>query len=148
VLETVKKLGWAPDVIHCHGWFSGLVPIYAKKSYKDNPLFTDSKVVVSIYNEVFEEKFNKEFAKKIKYDGINVKDLAYLKDPNYVNLMKLAVDYADGVVYGDETINPELQSYVKKSGKPILEYQDMETYQDAYSEFYDKILVEESVASR
>ena len=148
VLETVKKLGWAPDIIHCHGWFSSLVPVYAKKSYKDNPLFTESKVVVSIYNEDFQEKFNAEFAKKVKYDGINVKDLAYLKEPNYVNLIKLAVDYADGVIYGDETINPELKEYAEKSGKPILEYQDMENYQDVYSEFYDKILVEESVASR
>jgi starch synthase len=148
VLETVKKLGWAPDIIHCHGWFSSLVPVYAKKSYKDNPLFTESRVVVSIYNEEFQDKFNAGFAKKVKYDGINVKDLAYLKEPNYVNLIKLAVDYADGVIYGDETINPELQEYAEKSGKPILEYQDMENYRDTYSEFYDKILVEESVASR
>jgi starch synthase len=148
VLETVKKLGWAPDIIHCHGWFSSLVPVYAKKSYKDNPLFTESKVVVSIYNEDFEEGFNTEFTKKVKYDGINVKDLAYLKEPNYVNLVKLAVDFADGIIYGDETINPELKEYAENSGKPVLEYQDMESYQDAYSEFYDKILVEESVASR
>jgi len=148
VLETVKKLGWAPDVIHCHGWFSSLVPIYVKKSYKDNPLFTESKVVISIYNEDFEEEFSAEFPKKIKYDGIAVKDLAYLKKPNYVNLMKLAIDYADGVIFGDEKINPELKAYAEKSGKVLLEYQDMDHYQDAFSEFYDKVLVEESVSSR
>lgn len=147
VLETVKKLGWAPDIIHCHGWFSGLVPLYAKKSYRDNPLFTDSKVVVSLYNEEFKEDFSAEFSKKAKYDGITAKDLTYLKKPNYVNLMKLAIDFADGVVLGDEKINPELQSYLDDSGKPVLEYHDMDHYIDAYSEFYDKILVEESVAT-
>jgi starch synthase len=148
VLETVKKLGWAPDIIHCHGWFSSLVPIYAKKSYKDNPLFTDSKVVISLYDEEFTEDFHPEFGKKIKYDGISVKDLAYLKKPNYVSLMKMAVDYSDGVIYGDKNINAELKAYVEKSGKPILEHQEMDHYIGAFSEFYDKVLLEESVVSR
>lgn len=147
VLETVKKLGWAPDVIHCHGWFSSLVPIYVKKSYKDNPLFTDSKVVISIYDEDFPEEFSADFTKKIKYDGISVKDLAYLKKANYVNLMKLAIDHSDGVIQGEEKIHPELKSYAEKSGKSFLEYHDPEHYIDAFSEFYDKILMEESVAS-
>lgn len=148
VLETVKKLGWAPDIIHCHGWFASLVPIYVKKSYKDNPLFHESRVVISVYNEDFTEDFSPDFGKKVKYDGISVKDLAYLKKPNYVNLMKLAIDFSDGVIYGDKQINPELKSYAEKSGKPIVEYQDMDHYIDAFSEFYDKILMEESVATR
>jgi len=148
VLETVKKLGWAPDIIHCHGWFASLVPIYVKKSYKDNPLFTDSKVVISLYDEEFPEDFHPEFGKKIKYDGIAIKDLAYFKKPNYVSLMKLAVDYSDGVIYGDPNISQELKSYVAKSGKPVLEHQEMDRYIDAFSDFYDKVLVEESVTSR
>jgi len=148
VLETVKKLGWAPDIIHCHGWFSSLVPIYVKKSYKDNPLFTDSKVVISLYDEEFNEDFDSGFTKKIKYDGIALKDLTYLKKPNYVNLLKMAIDFSDGVIYGDEKVHPELKSYVEKSEKPTLEFQDMENYIDKFSEFYDKILLEESVTSR
>ena len=148
VLETVKKLGWAPDVIHCHGWFSSLVPIYVKKAYKDNPLFTDSKVVVSIYDEEFKEDFSPDFAKKVKYDGITTKDLAYLKKPNYVNLMKMAVDFSDGVVIGNEKINSELKTYLDKSDKPVLEYHDMDHYIDACSDFYDRILMEESVTSK
>jgi starch synthase len=148
VLETVKKLGWAPDIIHCHGWFSSLVPIYAKKSYKDNPLFTESKVVISIYNEEFQENFNPDFAKKIKYDGITAKDLTYLKKPNYVNLMKMAIDFADGVILGDEKIHPELHDYLDQVEVPVLEFHDMDQYIDAFSDFYDKILMEETVASR
>ena len=38
VLETVKKLRWAPDIIHCHGWISHILPAYLKKAYKDDPL--------------------------------------------------------------------------------------------------------------
>ena len=147
VLETVKKLGWAPDIIHCHGWFSSLVPIYVKKSYKDNPLFTDSKVVISLYNDHFNEEFSAEFSKKVKYDGISTKDLTYLKKPNYVSVMKMAIDFSDGVILGDKDIHPELKSYLDKSGKPVLEYQDMDHYLDSFSDFYEKIMVEESVAS-
>lgn len=148
VLETVKKLGWAPDVIHCHGWFASLVPIYVKKSYKDNPLFTDSKVVISLYDEEFNEDFHPDFPKKIKYDGITVKDLAYFKKPNYVSLMKMAVDHSDGIILGDKNINKEVKGYAEKSGKPVLAYQEMERYIDAFSGFYDKVLEEVPVASR
>ena len=104
-------------------------------------------MVLSIYNEDFKEEFHPDFPKKAKYDGISAKDLAYLKKPNYVNLMKLAIDFADGVIFGDEKIHPELQGYLDKAGKPVLEYHDKESYIDAFSEFYDRILVEETVAS-
>ena len=147
VLETVKKLGWAPDIIHCHGWFSSLVPIYVKKSYKDNPLFTESKVVVSLYDDYFDEEFSSDFSRKIKYDGITSKDLTYLKKPNYVNVLKMAIDFSDGVIIGNENIHPEVESYLGKSGKPVLEYQDMDHYLDSFSEFYEKIMIEESIAS-
>jgi starch synthase len=62
VIETVKKLGWSPDIIHCHGWLASLVPLYIKKAYKDNPLFTDTKVIFSIYDDDFKDTLNKDFA--------------------------------------------------------------------------------------
>lgn len=146
VLETVKKLGWGPDIIHCHGWFTSLVPLYVKKSYRDNPLFSETKVVISVYDDGFKEEMPADMAKKIKYDGITKQDLAYYKKVNYVNLIKAAVEYSDGVVVGSPEINGELKSFLDKSGKPILGYQAPESYIDAYSGFYDKILVEEPVA--
>lgn len=148
VLETVKKLGWGPDIIHCHGWFTSFLPLYVKKSYRDNPLFSDTKVVISVYDDEFKDEFSTDITKKIKYDGITNKDLAYYKKSNYVNLIKAAVEYSDGVIVGSPKINKELRDYLGKSGKPLLEYQDESTYVDAYSDFYDKVLVEESVSSR
>lgn len=142
VIETVKKLGWAPDLVHCHGWMTSLVPIYMKRSYIDNPLFNESKVVVSVYDDEFTEKMHADFAKKIKYDGITNKDLEHYKNPNYVNLIKSSVDFADAIIKGSEKINPEVEEYIKSSGKPVLEYQTEETYIDAYSDFYDQILAD------
>lgn len=148
VLETVKKLGWAPDIIHCHGWFTSLIPLYVKKSYRDNPLFSETKVVISIYDDDFKEEMHSDISKKIKYDGITKQDLAYYKKTNFVNLIKAAVEYSDGVIIGSQKINKEILEYIGKTGKPVLDYQGDEQYLEVFSDFYDKILIEESVVSR
>jgi starch synthase len=145
VLETVKKLGWGPDVVHCHGWITSLVPLFIKRAYKDNPLFTETKVIYSIYDDHFDDTLNKDFIGKLKVDGISTKDLKHYKTPNYVNMIKAAVDFSDGIIFGSPDIHPELRKYVKESGKPHLEFQPMEKYIEAYSSFYDEILVNESV---
>jgi len=145
VLETVKKLGWGPDIVHCHGWMTSLVPLYIKRAYKDNPLFTDTKVIFSIYDDDFIETMSKNFLNKVKLDGITPKDLKHYKTPNYVNMMKAAIDFSDGVIYGSQQINHELVKYLNEVDKPVLEYHPMETYIDAYSEFYDEILIDQSV---
>ncbi len=148
VLETVKKLGWGPDIVHCHGWFTSLVPLYLKKSYKVNPLFVDTKVVMSIYDDDFSEEFRGDFGKRLKYDGITNKDLAYYKKANYVNVIKAAIEFSDAVIIGSEKINPEIKDHLKKINKPVLAYQDQDSYIDAYSDLYDRMLVEEPVISR
>jgi starch synthase len=148
VLETVKKLGWGPDVVHCHGWISSLVPLYVKKAYKDNPLFSDTKVVYSIYNDGFDETIAAEMSKKVKLEGVTEKDLTHYKKPSYVSLIKAAIDFSDALVLGDKEINPEIMDYLEKSGKPYLGYHDEESYVAAYDEFYDKVLQEEAVETK
>jgi starch synthase len=143
VLETVKKLSWGPDIVHCHGWMTSLLPLYIKTAFKDNPLFNESKVIVSVYNDDFSESLNADFGTKLKLNGISAKDLKHYKSPTYVNIMKAAIDHADGLIIGSPELNPELQSYVNESGKPILEHQSMENYIDAYSDFYEEVLVDE-----
>jgi len=141
VLETVIKLRWAPDLIHCHGWLTSLVPLYIKKYYYNDPLFRNSKVVYSVYNDDFKNKLSSDFNEKILLDGINKEDVAAINDPTYLNVNKLAVDYSDGVIQGIEKINPDVKEYIKKSesGKLFLDYQPKESYIDAYNEFYDKV---------
>lgn len=140
VIETVKKLGWAPDVIHCHGWFTGLIPLYIKKAFTEDPLFAETKVIFTIYEEEFTKALNKKIIDKAIIDGVSKKELKHLEDATYVNLMKLAIDHADGISFGSEKINDELIKYSKKSGKPILEFKGEAEYADAYNEFYDLVL--------
>ena len=146
VIETVKKLGWGPDIIHCHGWMTSLVPIYVKKAFYENPLFTETKVIISLYDDDFTDPMNKNFTEKVKLTGINNKDLKHYKVPTFVNLMKSAIDFSDGVIIGSPSINTELMDYLKSSDKPFLEFQPMDRYIDAFSDFYDEILVTEPVS--
>lgn len=142
VIETVKKLQWSPDLIHCHGWFASLIPLYIKKYYNDEPLFMDSQVVTSIYDEAFDKPLNKRLKDKLTWDGISADDLEVIDEPDYENLMKLSINFSDGIVFGSKTINSNVEKYVKKSGLPYIDYQPVESYIDVYSEFYDKILSE------
>ena len=140
VIETVRKLNWSPDIIHCNGWMTSLMPVFIKRAFKDNPLFNESKIIYSVYNDGFDGVLRSGFDKKMKLPGITVKDLKYYKEPSFVNLTKAAIDYSDGVIIGSETINPEIAEYLKSCNKPLLEYQSPENYADAYNAFYDTIL--------
>lgn len=140
VLETVKKLGWAPDIIHCHGWITNLIPLYIKKAYKDDPIFANSRVVYSIYNDEFEGSLRKQYGKKLMLDGIAAADVKGVEAPTFVNISKAAINYADAVIVGEETINADLEKHIKKINKPVLTFQPKETYINAYSDFYDEVL--------
>jgi starch synthase len=136
VIETVKKLNWAPDIIHVHGWLASLLPLYLKEYYKDEPLFKDSKVVTSVYAQSFEGTLNKALKDKVKFDEIDDGHLKNLKLPDYVSLMKTAIDFSDGLIIGSQTIPEELNNYIDKIQKPVLEYQFPEAFAEAYTEFY------------
>ena len=139
VIETVKKLNWPPDIIHCNGWMTSMVPLFIKRVFKDNPLFSDSKVVYSIYDDDFEGSFRNGMDKKLKMPGIVPKELTWLKKPTFVNVEKTALDFSDAIVFASKNINPEVEEYARSLGKPILEYPGEENYVDAYNDFYDKI---------
>jgi starch synthase len=139
VLETVKKLRWSPHVIHCHGWFSALLPIFLKKNYKDDPLLTKTKIIVSLYDEGFEDTLDIKLKKKILIGSIKNKDVELLSEPTYNNLMQLAISHADGIILGNPNVNKQLEKYTRSLKKPLLTYQEKD-YVDTYNMFYSKIL--------
>lgn len=144
VLETIKKLNWRPAVIQCNGWFSCLLPFYIKRTdYKNNPLFSTSKVVISLIDDDFGGMLQDSFAKKLKTDGGTLKDWKMYKEASYLNYMKAAISYADGVVAASDKVNPELISYVKELKKPFIEYASREEQYPLINALYDKILINE-----
>lgn len=145
VLETVKKLGWVPDIIHCHGWMTSLIPLYIKTSYKKEPIFENSKVVFSLYNNEFKPALNKNFAKKAMMDGISDEAIADYSETSFNGLNIAAMNASDAVIKASENVNKELESHFTGMSKPTLDYQSPEEYVEAYSDFYDEILAQEEV---
>lgn len=141
VLETVRKLNWAPTVVHCMGWMSAVAPIYLKKVFNDDPLFRDVKVVVTLCNDRFARPLAASFAEKIANEGVKDKKLAALAVPSYENLYRFVIDYADGIVVASADADKELVEYARSSGKPMLDYRrpDEEDFFDNYNRFYEEL---------
>ena len=140
-METVIKLRWDPDVIHCHGWITALTPLYLKHIYHDDPTFQRAKIVYSLYEDDFSMPFDARLAEKLRLDGILPEDVAGIdgKPVDYVALTKLAIDNSNGIIQYGKNINPEILNYAKECGKPFLPYQEEDKYIDAYAEFYKSL---------
>ncbi|MEG1634482.1 MAG: glycogen/starch synthase [Rikenellaceae bacterium] len=143
IIETASKLRWSPDIVHCHGWFSAIMPVYIKRLYSDNPLFAHSKIIISLYADSFTGSMNENFASKLQSEGVKHEELNILQDPTHENLLKFAIQYADGVVITDKDVNPSIIEFAKGSGTKVLEITDEENYAESYASFYDSILLPE-----
>ncbi|MCD8202642.1 MAG: glycogen/starch synthase [Prevotella sp.] len=140
VLETVKKLRWAPDIIHCQGWMCSVIPLYIKTAYHDEPSFATTKVVTSIFSEELHENLGANFRKSIEYKNVKASLLdKYSKDFRFPELQKLAVDYSDGIVCVGDKVNPELVKHATKKGIPLIDNPVDERLGDILVDFYDKI---------
>lgn len=134
VVETVKKLNWAPDIIHVHGWMASLVPLYLREYYKNDPLFSESKIVTSIYSADSDGSFGDQATEKIKFDAIAEEKLNSI--PETAGLVKLAIENSDGIIVGSEILSDEIQKLTESTDVPVLEFQTPDEYKEAYTNFY------------
>lgn len=141
VLETVKKFGWPPNLIHCHGWMTSLIPLYLKTAYKNEPLFQQSKTIYSAYQPGHEADLGESFLKKAEINNLTPEDLKAYKDGAH----RGAATFADALIKGSADLDKDLEKFIDKLDKPVLEHQG-EDYLDAYLEFYGTLLSEEETA--
>lgn len=145
VLETVKKLGWVPDVIHCHGWFSALMPLYLKKFYHDDPHFSSTKIVTSLYSDRFDGELSKKLFKKLQYDNFAADDINGLKKPDYLNLMKNAISHSDAVVMADDELDETLAMHIEATNTPFMPKPSDGSFVADYSNLYERVAAESSI---
>jgi starch synthase len=145
VLETVKKLGWIPDVVHCHGWMTALMPVYLKSVYQNDPHFSNLKVIYSVYNQVLKGAFPKNFKKKLEFDEIPVEKLDLSDKVTTNDLNILGINWSDAITIGSEKIDEEVKKIIDSSGKSTLEFTNEENLITAHQDFYDKVLSENGV---
>ncbi|MCH2225679.1 MAG: glycogen/starch synthase [Crocinitomicaceae bacterium] len=140
VLETVKKLGWQPDVIHCNGWMTALMALYVKKLYKDEPHFANTKVIYNIYNEGFNNNWDPRFAEKLKFDGFADDITIDFKEPSLENITKAITKYVDGISVGSEELSPELRAVFDAAECPKLDWVAEENQLKETQDFLDKVI--------
>jgi starch synthase len=140
VIETVRKLGWSPDVIHCQGWFTSLVPMYIKKLYSEDPLFENTKVIYSVFDNGYKGKLSETIIDKLLFEDLKANDLSGLKNLNINALNKFAISYSDAIVQASEKINKSVLSSIEDSGKPFLDFPGDEEYEKEYLNFYENFI--------
>lgn len=141
-LETVRKFGWAPDIIHCFGWMTSLIPMYLKTTYKDDPIFANTKVIYSVFKNEFNDKLKNDFATKLAIsEEISKKHIDMFKGGDNTSLLIGGLEYADGLVVGD-SLDEKVTSHLKKAkGKQVLHIDSNEEKPvDIFGEFYQNIL--------
>ena len=140
VVETVKKLNWVPDIIHVHGWMASMLPVYMKHYYKDEALFSDTKIVTSVYGQSFDGTLDQEMINKVKFDNIPEDAIKELETPNYDHLIMAAVKHSDGVIIASEAVSASLTKFIESSGKPFLPFAPKDKFAEAYTQFYKTML--------
>lgn len=147
VLETVKKLGWQPDVIHCHGWLGMMMPLYLKKVYNRDPHFANTKVVLSFYDLGFNDHFDDQLAEKLKFDGIDEEIASEIGDTTFENVLNTAVKYSDGITVLSEQISDVCQKIFDEATCAKLEFVPEEHQSKQLSDFFDRVINEEVLVS-
>ena len=140
VVETVKKLNWVPDIIHVHGWMASMLPVYMKHFYKDEALFSETKIVTSVYGQSFDGNLDAEMINKIKFDQIPSEAISDLELPNYENLIKTSIAHSDAVIIASENLSSSLTKFIESSKKPFLPFAPKDKFAEAYTTFYKKML--------
>ena len=140
VVETVKKLNWVPDIIHVHGWMAAMLPIYLKHYYKDEALFSDTKIITSVYSQSFEGTLNPEMINKVKYDGVPKASISYLENPDYENIIKASINHSDAVIISSENLSSSLTKFIESSEKPFLPFTPKDKFAEVYTNFYKNLV--------
>ena len=143
VMDTVKKLKWQPQIIHCNGFFSALIPFYLKKHFSEDPFFENAKIVVSLYNESFDSALCDRMIQKAVLGNLQPEDAGEFngKALSYNDLMKFAMSFSDGVVIASDSVSTELISFADSLSKPVLKTSGSAADNvAAYNDFYNEVI--------
>lgn len=138
-IETVRKFGWPPDLVHCHGWMTSLIPFYLKTVYKNDPVFKNSKVIFSIYENEYQDSFSDSFYQKAAINNLKKEQLQIFRNDEGVMLEKGVIQFADGIIQGSEELSENIRLAIEESKKPFIST-PKENYLPDYIDFYKTFL--------
>jgi starch synthase len=139
VMETVKKFGWAPDIIHCHGWMTSLVPMYLNKIYRNDPIFEHAKLIYSVYKGSYASTFDETFFDKATINDLEKKDLEVYHDNGKISLHEGAIRHCDALISVSDSLDERINTLVTEADVPKI-YHDKGEFEAQYLDFYKSLL--------
>lgn len=140
VLETVKKLGWAPDIVHCNDWMTALIPLYLKTTYRNDPMFKDTKSVFTVYDNAFNYKFDTDIVSKAKAMDVSDEALSHLRSADFEGFVKIGCAYSDAVIKAGDNMSDSLHEIVNEIPKPVCLNEEEENISEAYYNLYNNLV--------
>ncbi len=140
VLETVKKLGWSPDIVHCNDWMTSLIPMYLKTTYKNDPMFKDTKTVFAVFNSFFPNKFEGDLLEKVRMLDIEDTMLKHLKTGDYVGFVRTGMQFADVVVKAEEDLDENLNRLFDEFEAKKINFDKEEKFSESYYNLYNELI--------
>lgn len=142
VLETVKKLGWAPDIVHCSDWITSLIPMYLKTTYRKDPVFHHTKCIFTIYNKSFDHTFGEDILDKVKMMDIDDDMLAPLKTADFEGFIRIAMEYSDVIVKAEKSYDDHILSLMSEfeDNKEITSIETSSEFSELYYNLYNELV--------
>ena len=137
VLETVKKLGWAPDIVHCHDWITSLIPVYLKTTYHKDPTFKKARVILTLYDNAFSFKFDEGFIKKVAVGGFRKEELASLASADFGGLVQTGVNHADAALRAESLQEVHFKNFLEE--RPLRHIENNQEGLEAYYTLYNEL---------
>ena len=110
IIESLAKLHFAPDILHCHDWQASLIPAYIKFKYADNELFKKTKTVLTIHNLAFQGTFVNTSFPKLDLPMSLYYPLSPFEFYGKLNFLKAAISYADHITTVSQRYAEEIQT--------------------------------------
>jgi starch synthase len=118
---------------------SAVVPLYIKTAYHDEPSFTNTKVITSLYANSLTKAMAENFKHCVEFRDATADLLKPYNDNfDFDELGKLAIDFSDGIIQADKAMNNDLLDYAAQKETPILKFKN-DNFADAIEDFYNQI---------
>jgi starch synthase len=146
VIETVKKLGWTPDIVHCHGWMTSLIPLYLKTHFAQDPIFGKSKVIYTVYNNgEVDHPLPNNFAEKAKLEGVPQDMMSHYSHETFLGVSRGGIQMADAVTKGQEKLDIRLEDALTECQKtkavyPFLQEEEKSNIAEHYDKVYHELM--------
>ena len=117
--ERFKKFGWSPDIVHLHGQITSLIPLYMKKAYRNDPVFSNAKIIYTMYDQDLSPSFDLKFLNLAAINDLESEDLVDFREGDMINLNLGAIKNADAIIAGSESANDLVIQYGQENKLPF-----------------------------